>query len=289
MIGKGNRIMRINSRVIILLVAALIAAFTVVIVRKKMAALQGGHSQQIASKRILVAKRDVSAGKFVDSNADLDWANPTDDMADADVIREGISKKSEFNGGVLRRALKAGKPVAPDEITKAGDGGFLSAVLEPGMRAVAIAVTATTGAAGFIAPGDRVDLIVTHRIKTGRSEANGDDTVVSETFVRDVRVVAVDQSLNTPENKAQLAKNVTVEVTESQAEQIAVAIEMGKISMALRSSLQSDKNAAAPERDSTRTSDVIPSLSRRGGVAPHVQVIRGNEKEDLQFLNQGAH
>ena len=282
--------MRINSRVVILLVAALIAAFTVVIVRKKMLALQGGaHVQQSTSKRILVAKRDVSAGKFVDSNADLDWAEASGDMADADVIREGVSKKSEFNGGVLRRALKAGKPVAPDEITKAGDGGFLSAVLEPSMRAVAIAVTATTGAAGFIAPGDRVDLIVTHRIKTSRGEAAGEDTVVSETFVRDVRVVAVDQSLNTSENKAQLAKNVTVEVTESQAEQIAVAIEMGKISMALRSSLQSDKSAAAPERDSTRTSDVIPSLSRRGGVAPHVQVIRGDKKEDLQFLNQGGH
>lgn len=280
--------MRMNSRVVILVIAALIAAFTVVIVRKKMTQLGGKHVEQVVSKRILVAKRDVPAGKFVDASTDLEWADPKGEVVEMDVIREGISKKSEFNGGVLRRPLKTGKPVAPDEITKAGDGGFLSAVLEPGMRAVAIAVTATTGAAGFIAPGDRVDLIVTHRIKTGRSES-GEDTVVSETFVRDVRVVAVDQSLGSPDNKAQLAKNVTVEVTESQAEQIAVAIEMGKISMALRSALPDSKAATAPLRDSTRTSDVIPSLSRKGGVAPHVQVIRGNEKEDLQFLNQGAH
>ncbi|MDX2074346.1 MAG: Flp pilus assembly protein CpaB [Alphaproteobacteria bacterium] len=281
--------MRTNSRVVILLIAALIAAFTAVIVRKKMAALQGGTQvQQTESKRILVARRDVPAGKFVDSSTDLDWVEPKGDMDGADVIRESVSKKSEFNGGVVRRALKAGKPIAPDEITKAGDGGFLSAVLEPGMRAVAIAVTATTGAAGFIAPGDRVDLIVTHRIKSARSEMGGEDTVVSETFVRDVRVVAVDQSLGSAENKAQLAKNVTVEVTESQAEQIAVAIEMGKISMALRSALTNNKNVLSPERDSTRTSDVIPSLSRKGSVAPHVQVIRGDEKEDMQFLNQGA-
>ena len=281
--------MRMNSRVAILIVAALIAALTAVVVRKKMAALQGGvHVQQTVSKRILVAKRDVPAGKFVDAATDLDWVEPKGDVNETEVIRESVSKKSEFNGGVLRRALKAGKPVAPDEITKAGDGGFLSAVLEPGMRAVAIAVTATTGAAGFIAPGDRVDLIVTHRIKTGRSEAGGEDTVVSETFVRDVRVVAVDQSLNTPENKAAIAKNVTVEVNESQAEQIAVAIEMGKISLALRSALPDNKAATVPVRESTRGSDVIPSLSRRGGVAPHVQVIRGNEKEDLQFLNRGA-
>jgi len=280
--------MRMNSRVVILIVAALIAAFTAVIVRKKMSQLQGGtRVEQAVSKRILVAKRDVPAGKFVDSNADLDWVEPKEDTEGADVIREGTSKKSEFNGGVVRRALKAGKPIAPDEITRAGDGGFLSAVLEPGMRAVAIAVTATTGAAGFIAPGDRVDLIVTHRIKTSRGESAGEDTVVSETFVRDVRVVAVDQSLGSPENKAQLAKNVTVEVNENQAEQIAVAIEMGKISMALRSALPDNRAAEVRGHKSTGSSDVIPSLSRKGGIAPHVQVIRGGEKEDLQFLNRG--
>ena len=132
-----------------------------------------------------------------------------------------------------------------------------------------------------------MDLIVTHRIKTARSENNDGETVVSETFVRDVRVVAVDQSLNAPDNKATLAKNVTVEVNENQAEQIAVANEMGKISMALRSSLTAT-NPEASNHEGTKSSDVISSLGRKGGVAPRVQVIRGAEKEDLQFLNQGA-
>jgi pilus assembly protein CpaB len=278
--------MRVNSRVIILVIAALIAAFTAVTVRNKLVNLQKGSHPQAASTRILVAKRDITAGRFVDSAADIDWAEPRGDMSEADVIHEGKTKKSEFNGGVVRRNIKAGKPIAPDEITRAGDGGFLSAVLEPGLRAVSIAVTATTGAAGFIAPGDRVDLIVTHRIKTSRGETAGEDTVVSETFVRDVRVVAVDQSLESPENKALVAKNVTVEVTESQAEQIAVATEMGKISMALRSALR-EENPQSRDRESTGSTDVIPALSRKGGVAPHVQVIRGNEKEDLQFIGQG--
>lgn len=282
-------VMRLNSRIVILLLAALIAAFTAVVVRNKIMQLQkGAHVEQTASKRILVAKRDVPAGRFVDASSDLDWVEPTKEMEEMAVIHESTSKKSEFNGGIVRKQLKAGRPVTLDEITRAGDGGFLSAVLEPGMRAVAIAVTATTGAAGFIAPGDRVDLIVTHRIKTSRGESVGEDTVVSETFVRDVRVVAVDQSLNSTDNKAQLAKNVTVEVTESQAEQIAVATEMGKIAMALRSALPDQKDAISEDGKGTRTSDVIPSLSRKGGVAPHVQVIRGAEKEDLQFLNQGA-
>jgi pilus assembly protein CpaB len=281
--------MRINSRAVILIVAALIAAFTAVVVKNKLKNLQkGAVVEQVPSKRILIAKRDLSPGKFIDAAADIDWAEPKAGMEDeANVIREGLMKRGEFNGAVVRKAVKAGKTLSPDDITKAGDGGFLSAVLEPGMRAVSIAVTATTGAAGFIAPGDRVDLIVTHRIKTGRSEGATEDTVISETFVRDVRVVAVDQSLNTPENKAAIAKNVTVEVNESQAEQIAVAIEMGKISMALRSALQMEYVNDGAVKAGTRASDVIPSLSRQGNVAPHVQVIRGGQKEDLQFLGSG--
>lgn len=276
--------MRLNGRTIILLIAAFIASLTAVVVRNRLASLShGAHTEQAASKRILVAKRDVPPGKFVDSTTDLEWAAPVDET-ETNVIREAVSKKSDFNGGVVRRALKVGMPVAPDAITKAGDGGFLSAVLEPGTRAVAIAVTATTSAAGFIAPGDRVDLIVTHRIKSARSDGNEQETVLSETFVRDVRVVAVDQSLDT-DNKAQLAKNVTVEVTEAQAEQIAVANEMGKISLALRSALAADKTAEG-EKNATRGSDIIPLLTQRTSVAPRVQIIRGDNKEELQFLGR---
>lgn len=279
--------MRVNNRVIILVAAALIAAFTAVLIRNKLTQLQKGAPTEVTdSMRILVSRRDIPAGQFVDANSDLTWIEPKKEWDPDTVIHEKHNKKTDFDGGVVRRALKAGQPVAPDAITKAGDGGFLSAVLEPGTRAVSIAVTATTGAAGFIAPGDRVDLIVTHRIKTSGRQIS-DDTVVSETFVRDVRVVAVDQSLNSLENKAQLAKNVTVEVGESQAEQIAVATEMGKISLALRSALNSEENMDVRRSNSTRVSDVIPSLSRGSGVAPHVQVIRGSEKEDMQFLSGG--
>src|SRR5690606_24529682 len=114
-------------------------------------------------------------------------------------------------------------------------GGFLSAVLEPGTRAVSIAVNPTSGNAGFISPGDRVDLIITRRVRGSQNDGASNESVISETFVRDVRVVAVDQMLNNPENVAILAKTVTVEVTPKVAEKINIAAEMGRISIALRS------------------------------------------------------
>lgn len=277
--------MRLNSRYAMLIAVTLIAVVGLVMIKNR---LSGSKGAAVESTKILVAKRDLTPGAFIKAATDVDWQEPTSEQKELPNIREGSLKKNDFNGGVIRKAIKSGAAITPDQVTKAGDGGFLSAVLEPGMRAVAIAVTATTGAAGFIAPGDRVDLIVTHRMKSARhSDSGGQDTVVSETFVRDVRVVAVDQSIDNPENKAAIAKNVTVEVREAQAEQISVASEMGKISLALRSSVPDDINAATRGGQFTRDSDVSPILGKKESMTPRVQVIRGEEKEDLQFIDQG--
>lgn len=109
---------------------------------------------------------------------------------------------------VARRAIQKGEPILKTVLVKSNEGGFMSAVLEPGKRAVSIAVDSTSGNAGFIFPGDKVDLILTHSV-TNQSV----QTRASETFVEDVRVLAVDQMLDNPENKAVLAKTVTLEVT----------------------------------------------------------------------------
>jgi pilus assembly protein CpaB len=111
------------------------------------------------------------------------------------------------------------------------------------MRAVSIAVSPTSGNAGFISPGDRVDLIVTHRIHVDGSTNNLTGTVISDTFIRDVRVLAVDQQLENADNQAILAKTVTVEVTPKQAEQITVATDLGKISVMLRSTSVAEEAA----------------------------------------------
>lgn len=278
--------MQINNRTMILLIAAIIAVGTAVMVKNRLASLQPKTAVETPiSNRILVAKRDLMPGNFINAATDIDWDDPKGDQADGNTIREGTMRRSDFNGGVVRKALKAGTPVQTDYITKAGDGGFLSAVLEPGMRAVAVAVNATTGAAGFIAPGDRVDLIVTLKVKTSQQDdASTQEVVVSETFVQDVRVVAVDQSLGNQENKALVAKNVTVEVNQYQAEQISVASEMGKISMALRSSVP-DKNKT---EEAKPVRDLGSMLSSKGAGISRVQAIHGNEKEDLQFYG-GKH
>lgn len=309
--------MESSRRLIILLVAGVIVAFAAIAIRNRMSSEPAADAPVIT--RVLVAKRDVPPGSFVQAGVDVDWEQVPDDYPSKELlINEAAFRLQDFNGAVVRKQLRAGEPIQQTALMKAGEGGFMSAVLEPGMRAVSIAVTATSGNAGFISPGDRVDLIVTHRIKIGANKDTGagEEAVVSETFVSDVRVVAVDQMLDNPENKAILAKTVTVEVTQRQAQQIAVASEMGKISVALRSLTNgpvAQPSAAAPAAEPaagepaaatdpaseplaapadpaavpaetqspiTDEKDVSPILS---GMSPRVKVIRGDQMEILQF------
>lgn len=184
------------------------------------------------SSRILVAQEKISTGSFIRADKSLAWADwPADKVKSPPFIMESGTKLESFNGAVARREIQIGEPVTSGMLLKAGEGGFMAAVLNPKMRAVSVAVDATSGNAGFIFPGDKVDAIVTHAIPA----QVGGDIHVSETFVENVRVLAVDQMLDNPENKAVLAKTVTLEVTPRQAEAVNVAAQMGKISLSLRS------------------------------------------------------
>ncbi|MDX2113251.1 MAG: Flp pilus assembly protein CpaB [Alphaproteobacteria bacterium] len=268
--------MESSQRLIILLVAGVIVAFAAIALRSRI-----DSSAPPPSNNVIVAKRDIALGTLIQPSGDLTYAPPPEGAAPETLLAESTNRLGDFTGAVVRRPLKAGEPVPPTALMKPGEGGFMSAVLEPGMRAVSVAVTATSGAAGFISPGDRVDLIVTHRIRiTSGQETGNEESVVSETFVRNVRVVAVDQMLDNPENKAILAKTVTVEVDDRQAEQIAVASEMGKISMSLRSIAGSPS-----EDDGSRTKTTQGDVSRmlEGGAMPRVRVIRGEQVENMEF------
>lgn len=316
--------MSATRKVLLFLTIGIIAVVTVLFMKLSDS---GNIEQAPAAKvaRIVIAKRDLAVGSFVQGTQDLDWGVPPEplpagqDGAPADqqaaremYLYENSVKLTDFNGAVVRRVIRSGEPVPQNALMKSGEGGFMSAVLEPGMRAVSIAVNATSGNAGFVWPGDRVDLIVTHRVKSPTG-IGGEDSVVSETFIRDVRVVAVDQMIDNPENKAILAKTVTVEVAPRQAEQVAVAAEMGKISLALRSSIapqEEEKSEAVAVQDEkanalvelyhaesanaqmmpppyTRDSDLSQLIGRKGAIVPRVQVIRGDKSENIDFY-QGA-
>ncbi len=103
------------------------------------------------------------------------------------------------------------------------------------MRAVSIAVDQTSDVSGFVLPGDRVDVLVSLSASVEAGGGNGYQRKAAETALRDVRVVAIDQRPDSKDGQAVVARTVTLEVTPKQSEVLALAGDLGKLSLSLRS------------------------------------------------------
>ena len=293
-----------RRNIIMLVVALLIAGITAFAMFAQMGAGQqeGVVAVKKLENRVLYAKGDVAMGSFVRSTEHLEWRQmDPEKIQDSIHIREEGDSLRSYEGAIARRSYRVGEPVKLGTLIKPGSGGFLSAVLEPGMRAVSIAVNATSGNAGFIFPGDTVDVMLAHRVNV-RDPITGNEVehVFSNTFVEKARVVAVDQLLDNPENKAILAKTVTIEVTPKEAESVQVATEMGKVSFALRSMTDSstppggevnlDEDFVSALEQSTRrtlftsSNEVSPALGS-GEYNTNIRVLRGQNSTDQSFYN----
>src|SRR5690606_29457897 len=128
------------------------------------------------------------------------------------------------------------QPVTQGSLIQPGDRGFLAAALAPGMRAVTVPVSVQSSVAGFIFPGDRVDLMLTQSVPGG---GDGAPLKVAETILRNLRVLATDQRTNALGEDGQPVvrtySNVTLKVSPTMAEKISVAQTVGAISLSLRS------------------------------------------------------
>lgn len=196
-------------------------------------------------RSILVAKADLPTGTFLRPEH-LRWqAWPDAALAKSYIVKAESSGAADrqiqaFSGAVVRKGISVGEPVTDGRVVKPGERGFLAAVLHPHMRAISVQVSATTGAAGFIFPGDRVDLLLTHTVRQGETSRRA-----SETLLTNIRVLAVDQRTNDQENKAAVAKTVTLEVTPKHVEMVNVARTLGNLSLSLRALAREEDPLAA--------------------------------------------
>ena len=148
---------------------------------------------------------------------------------------DGEADMNKLLGTVVRYPITAGQPVTQGALVAPGDRGFLAAALGPGMRAITIPVSAKTGVGGFVFPGDHVDLMLTQTVRGD----DGDSLKATETFLRNLRVLATDQSTETQTEDGKTVvtefRTVTLEVTPRIAEKISVAQTIGTLSLSLRS------------------------------------------------------
>ncbi|PHQ69610.1 MAG: Flp pilus assembly protein CpaB [Sneathiella sp.] len=247
--------------------------------------------------QILVAAINMPAGTLVQEKQ-LKWQPwPDGDDLEEMYIVENNRTLEEFIGTVVRTGIAVGEPVTDGRFINSGEQGFLAAVLNPGTRAVSIPIDATSGIAGFVFPGDRVDVILTHAIiaqSEGESDGSAAARRASETVLTDVRVVAMDQSTNDQEGTAAIRRITTLEVTPKQAEIIAVATQLGKLSLSLRSLARIDYEnksgeiAFKKERGRGHTwdseaSSLIAGPRRTGIPTTVINVVRAGEAKQKLF------
>jgi len=207
---------------------------------------------------ILVAKGDIPMGTAI-SPQDVRWQAWPASVAGGNFIRRTDRPKAieSLAGSIARTAFVNGEPIREAKLVNAKGSGFMAAILPSGMRAVSTQISAETGAGGFILPNDHVDVILTRRDKDAE-KATGSEVHTSETLLSNIRVLAIDQTIEEKNGqKVVVGKTATLELTQHQAESLALARQLGTLSLALRSIADAqDKPQASDDSDSGRNGSV---------------------------------
>jgi len=200
---------------------------------------------------VLVAKSDIKMGQSI-SAGDVTWQAWPANANTGNFIRkhdhpgaiEGLS------GSIARAPFVSGEPIRQAKLVNAKGSGFMAAILPSGKRAVSIGVSQETGASGFILPNDHVDIVLTRRDRQAE-KATGTEVHVSETILSDVRVLAIDQTVEEKNGqKVVVGKTATLELTPREVETVELSRQIGTLSLALRSISDVGKGGVKIEKES---------------------------------------
>jgi len=227
--------------------AARIVVLAVAVAAGGLAALLAGRQEQVEAPppepvakldttEVLVAKSDIGLGQTV-SVYDMQWQTWPTAAAGPHFIRKSDKPNAleDLSGSIARAPLVTGEPIREAKLIKANGSGFMAAILPSGMRAVSTEISPETGAGGFILPNDHVDVILSRRDREAEKAGSG-ESFVSETILSNIRVLAIDQAVEEKNGqKVVVGKTATLELAPRQAETLALARQLGTLSLALRS------------------------------------------------------
>jgi pilus assembly protein CpaB len=213
---------------LILLVAIVAGGFAAFMARA-IIQRQTAQAPSVAESTIVVAGQGLDFGMVLspENVVEVPWSSPT--------LPEGAFKTSadllKDGRRVVLSKIEKNEPVLASRVTGPGQRGSLSALIDPGMRAVTVRVDDVRGVAGFLVPGDHVDVVLT-RLESGTANAAANS--YTDVLLQNVKVLGVDQIASSSEDKPTVAKAVTVEVTTEQAQKLVLAGGVGSLSLVLR-------------------------------------------------------
>lgn len=296
-------------RIIVLIVAGVCAIGLALIVGSMMkhksgapAPIQVVQAPQQPMARVLVAHQDLPIGHKL-AAGDMVWQEWPADALNAAFITDGqgthlqsppgaaaVAQEAQqaaksaaavvsgaqspmeaLYGSIVREPILANEPISNTKLVRGGEGNYMAVVLKPGMRAVAVVISADRAAGGFILPGDHVDVVQSRPANTPGAPGGGAN-FVAQTLLRNVRVLAIDQTAQPPKNgQTMVPQTATLEVHPADAEVIARARSQGEVILALRSYA----DAGGPTGRGGEASDDDAQVKIfRPGQAPEVMVLQ---------------
>lgn len=250
-----------TARIAILVLAAIAAGFAAFLVQglvgKKNVEVAAPKQIAVPMGQVLVATKNLEVGHHIVAG-DIKWqAWPEAALTDSYITQKvEADAVTATEGATVRQPMLQGEPITNSKVVRSGETGFMAAMITAGNRAYSVKISEETGAAGFILPNDRVDVLVTEN-------DNGEHT--TRTILHNIRVLAIDQTYSEDEDKHVVVGRVaTLELSPDDSELIAGADAGGKISLALRSLADFDPKATA---GAPRRNGLVTVL--RYGVSSH--------------------
>jgi pilus assembly protein CpaB len=221
-----------SSTIIMIAVAAVFGLLAVYVAQSwlnsqaeaRLRSLQAQKNQPVATMTLVVASRQLRFGNEVSASVlrEMPWP--------ADALPQGgfrtIKDLLAHGKRVVLTAIEANEPVLASKITGQGSRATLSAMLDDGHKAMTIRVNDVDGVAGFVLPGDRVDIMLSRTIEKG--------SATNDVVLKNVKVLAIDQLADERADKPSVAKAVTLEVDMAGAQKLALASQIDTLALALR-------------------------------------------------------
>lgn len=185
--------------------------------------------QEVVKKDILLASNNMPMGHKVTED-DIIWQPwPKDMILETMIVADDNEDKMlEAIGSIVKVQIDEGDPVRFSKLINPEDGGLLSAILAPGMRAISTPISPETSAGGFILPNDKVDVLLT---KHDRNDQNK-----TKTILVNIKVLAIDQTIREEDGQqVVVGKTATLELSSEQSEILALANNEGSLTLSLRS------------------------------------------------------
>ena len=181
---------------------------------------------------------------------------------------------------VVLRSIEPGEPILAGKLTEPGESPRMAMNLGEGKRAVSLQIDAVSGVAGFVAPGDRVDILLTR-------EQRGQLT--SSVILQDINIIAVDQQSNSESSSPRLGQTVTVEVDTTQAQKLALARQIGRLSLTLRGTDEAVEGPVAPVTEASLSDLQAPAAAPAPvDTSLKVRVRRAGQLTDVVKVEEGA-